>query len=216
MIASGIRTDLANFSPEFVEELVAHHTGGHLKTAPEHVNDNILRLMNKPPIANYEQFCDLYMETSRRLGKEQYLVPYLIAGFRLQLRTWFEVAEYLKMNIRPEQVQDFIPAPFQLATCAYTGIDPVSSEQVYVPKGLRERRFQTLSLLLYYNPAFYQRQISAQRLAAEDLIGNGEDALIPYPSKDAALRRSSRIKRLIRQSQKERVKKRSFEVDLLI
>ncbi|MDD3589395.1 MAG: YgiQ family radical SAM protein [Thermoguttaceae bacterium] len=214
LIASGIRTDLANFSPEFVEELAAHHTGGHLKTAPEHVNDNILRLMNKPPIANYEQFCDLYMETSRRLGKEQYLVPYLIAGFPgCTLRDMVEVAEYLKKNdIRPEQVQDFIPAPFQLATCAYyTGIDPVSSEQVYVPKGLRERRLQH-ALLLYYNPAFYHDVKSALKEAGrEDLIGNGEDALIPpYPSKDAALRRSSRIKRLIRQSQKEAREKEEF------
>ncbi|MBR4751070.1 MAG: YgiQ family radical SAM protein [Thermoguttaceae bacterium] len=214
LIASGIRTDLANFSPEFIEELAAYHTGGHLKTAPEHVDDRVLRLMNKPPIENYEQFCEQFTATSRKLGKEQYLVPYLIAGFPgCTIGDMVRVAEYLKKNgIRPEQVQDFIPAPFQLATCAYyTGIDPISGEQIYVPKGLRERRLQH-ALLLYYNPAFYHDVKSALKEARrEDLIGNDDAALIPpYPSKDEALRRSSRVKRHIRQNEKDAREKEEF------
>ncbi len=214
LIASGIRTDLAKYSPEFIEELAAYHTGGHLKTAPEHVNDNVLRLMNKPPIADYEQFCEQFAKASRKLGKEQYLVPYLIAGFPgCTLEDMVGVAEYLKKNnIRPEQVQDFIPAPFQLATCAYyTGVDPISGKEIYVPKGLRERRLQH-SLLLYYNPTFYHDVKSALKEARrEDLIGNDNDDLIPpYPPKGDALRRSSRVKRYIRQNEKEAREKEDF------
>ncbi|MBQ9873547.1 MAG: YgiQ family radical SAM protein [Thermoguttaceae bacterium] len=207
LIASGVRTDLANYSPEFVEELAAHHTGGHLKTAPEHVDDYVLRLMNKPPIADYERFCDLFLETSKRVGKEQYIVPYLIAGFPgCTIQSMVEVAVYLKKHgVRPEQVQDFIPAPFQLATCAYfTGIDPISGEKLYVPRGLRERALQR-ALLLYYNPAFYHDVKAALKTAGrEDLIGNDEDCLIsPYTTRESALRRTSRVKRFVRESERE-------------
>lgn len=207
LIASGIRTDLANFSPEFINDLAKYHTGGHLKTAPEHVDDYVLSLMNKPPIANYEHFCELFAEVSRKNGKEQYLVPYLIAGFPgCKLEAMVEVAEYLKKNdIRPEQVQDFIPAPFQLATCAYyTGIDPISEQPVYVPKGLRERRLQH-ALLLYYSSDYYHDVKSAlKEVHREDLIGHGENALIPpFPSKSVALRRTSRVRKYVRDEQRE-------------
>ena len=215
LIASGIRTDLANRSPEFVEELAAHHTGGHLKTAPEHVDDYVLRLMNKPPISDYENFCQLFIDASRRTGKEQYLVPYLISGFPgCTLESMVGVAEYLKQhNIRPEQVQDFIPAPFQLATCAYyTGIDPITDEEIYVPRGQKERALQR-ALLLYYNPAFYHEVKSALKQAGrEDLIGTGENCLIPpYTSRESALRRSSQVKRFVKQSERERMEREESE-----
>ena len=207
LIASGIRTDLAIFSPEFIKVLAAYHTGGHLKTAPEHVDDDVLKLMNKPSIENYENFCEQFIRTSRELGKEQYLVPYLIAGFPgCTLQSMVEVAEYLKKNdIRPEQVQDFIPAPFQIATCAYyTGVDPITEDSVYVPRGMRERRLQH-ALLLYYNLSLYHDVKSALKEAGrEDLIGDGENALIPsHPPKSLSLRQGSRIKRLIRQDERD-------------
>ena len=206
LIASGIRTDLAVFSHEFIVELATYHTGGHLKTAPEHVDNNVLHLMNKPPIENYERFCDQFLKVSHDLGKEQYLVPYFIAGFPgCTLQSMVEVAEYLKRhNIRPEQVQDFIPAPFQLATCTYyTGIDPLTGKQVYVPRGLRERRLQH-ALLLYYNPAFYHDVKTALKEAnREDLIGSNDNCLIkPYPAKFQSIRQTSRIKRLLRQDER--------------
>ncbi len=211
-IASGVRTDLAVLCPSFVAELAAHHTGGHLKTAPEHVDNNVLRLMNKPPIENHEEFCNLFEEESRKAGKEQYTVPYLISGFPgSTIKSMVDVAVYLKKHdLRPEQVQDFIPAPFQLATCTYyTGIDPVTEEQVYVPKRLRERRLQR-ALLLYYNPAFYRDVKSALKEAGrEDLIGNGPDCLIPpYLPKPYTMGRSSRIKYLKRRTERENEAKR--------
>ncbi len=214
LIASGIRTDLAVFSPDFIKVLAEYHTGGHLKTAPEHVDDEVLRMMNKPNIANYEQFCGQFTEASHELGKEQYLVPYLIAGFPgCTLESMVGVAEYLKRHdIRPEQVQDFIPAPFQLATCAYyTGIDPITEKPIYVPRGLRERRLQR-ALLFYYNPDFYHDVKSALKEAhREDLIGTSEDSLIPpYVSKSQALRRTSRVKKYIRDEKQDAIRKEEW------
>ncbi len=210
-IASGIRTDLAIFAPEFVRALAEYHTGGHLKTAPEHVDDEVLKLMNKPSIENYEEFCELFQRESRAAGKEQYCIPYLISSFPgCTLASMVDVAVYLKKHdVRPEQVQDFIPAPFQLATCAYyTGIDPISQEEVYVPKSLRERRLQH-ALLFYYNPEFYYDVKQALKDAKrEDLIGTGPDSLIPpYIDKDPLRLRSSQIKRFKKQSRQDNLEK---------
>lgn len=219
LIASGIRTDLALFSPEFIKDLAEFHTGGHLKTAPEHVDDEVLRLMNKPPIKNYERFCNIFSEASHKLGKEQYLVPYLIAGFPgCTLSTMVQVAEYLKKhNIRPEQVQDFIPTPFSLATCAYyTGIDPISENPIYVPRGLRERRLQH-ALLFYYKADFYHDVKSALKEAdREDLIGTDENSLIPpYPAKLQSLRRTSRVKKYIRDEKREAKRKEEWRAQFI-
>ena len=208
LVASGIRTDLAVLSIPFIGELAAFHTGGRLKTAPEHVDNDVLRLMNKPPIENHEEFCEIFKEESRKVGKEQYTVPYLISGFPgSTIKSMVDVAIYLKEHdIRPEQVQDFIPAPFQLATCAYyTGIDPVTEESVYVPKTLHERRLQH-ALLFYYNPAFYNDVKSALKEAdREDLIGSGPECLIPsYLPKTYTMRQSSRVKFLKRQAEKDK------------
>ena len=207
LIASGIRTDLAIFSLPFISELAEHHTGGHLKTAPEHVDNNVLRLMNKPPIENYEEFCEVFERESEKAGKEQYCIPYLISGFPgCTLKSMVEVAVYLKEHdVRPEQVQDFIPAPFQPATCAYyTGIDPLTNEEVYVPKTLRERRLQR-ALLFYYNSDFYYDVKSAlQEAGRTDLIGDREDSLIPRHIEQSATRlRSSKVARKKRAADRE-------------
>ncbi len=218
LVASGIRTDLAVLSIPFIGELAAYHTGGHLKTAPEHVDNDVLRKMNKPPIENHEEFCRLFEEESLKAGKEQYTVPYLISSFPgSTIKSMVDVALYLKeRNIQPEQVQDFIPAPFQLATCAYyTGIDPITEEEVHVPKSLHERRLQR-ALLFYYNPAFYEDVKSALKEAGrEDLIGTDPTCLIPpYLPKSFTLRRASRTKFLKRQTEKEKEAKERRRIEL--
>ncbi|MDO4585860.1 MAG: YgiQ family radical SAM protein, partial [Planctomycetia bacterium] len=210
-IASGVRTDLALESPDYIEELIKYHIGGHLKTAPEHVDPEVLTLMQKPPIEKYEEFCNLFADLTEKNGKEQYLVPYLIAGLPgSDYSSMIQVAEYLKENnIRPEQVQDFIPAPFELATCIYwTGINPMTGEEVYVPRGLRERRLQH-ALLMYYDINYYHDVKSALKEAnREDLIGNGPECLIPpYPPKAMNLRQTSRVKRLQRKTEHEKIAK---------
>jgi len=210
-IASGVRTDLALCDERYVQELVEHHTGGHLSAAPEHTNPVVLELMNKPPIEQYDQFCSLFASISEKLGKEQYVVPYLMAGFPgTTLAMTIEVAVYLKRNgIRSEQVQEFVPGPFELATCMYyTGLNPITGQPVYVPTRLRERRLQK-ALLMYDDPNSYHDIKSALKEAQrEDLIGTDADCLIaPYPPKSLSMRRSSRVKRLEKQNEEGKKQK---------
>jgi uncharacterized radical SAM protein YgiQ len=208
LVASGVRTDLALLDKRYIKELVEHHIGGHLKTAPEHTDTTVLKLMNKPTLENYDQFCSIFETISADAGKKQFLVPYLMAGFPgTTLKMMVETAVYLKKHgIRSEQVQEFIPGPFELATSIYyTGINPQDGQPVYVPKKFRERRFQK-ALLMYDDPNNYHDIKSALREAGrEDLIGNSPDCLIPpYPTKSLSLRRSSKVKRLQKQNEQDK------------
>jgi hypothetical protein len=210
-IASGVRTDLALCDERYIRELVEHHTGGQLSTAPEHTDPAVLELMNKPGIEQYDQFCSLFASVSEKLGKEQYIVPYLMAGFPgTTLAMTVAAAVYLKQNgIRSEQVQEFVPGPFELATCMYyTKLNPITGQPVYVPSRLRERRLQK-ALLMYDDPNSYHDIKSAlKETGREDLIGTGEHCLIaPYPPKSLAIRRSSRVKRLEKQNEQGKKQK---------
>ncbi|MBW2389945.1 MAG: YgiQ family radical SAM protein, partial [Deltaproteobacteria bacterium] len=141
-VASGIRMDLARNAPEYLEELVKHHVGGHLKVAPEHTSDRVLSLMKKPPQRTFEEFADRFQRASKKAGKDQFLVPYFIASHPGSgLSEMVELALFLKRNdYRPRQVQDFIPAPMDIATCMYhTGIDPESMKRVSVAKKDKQR-----------------------------------------------------------------------------
>ncbi|MGL6194088.1 MAG: YgiQ family radical SAM protein, partial [Thermoguttaceae bacterium] len=217
-IASGVRTDLAQFDPLYLEELILHHVGGFLKTAPEHTEPHVLRLMNKPPIENYVEFCELFAEKSSECGKDQFLVPYMIAGLPgSDLKSMVRVAVFLHQNgIRPQQVQEFIPGPFELASSMYyTGVDPFTMNTVYSAHGLRERRLQK-ALLMYYDPEYYHdvktALIEANR---SDLIGTDPECLIPpYPSKMSALKQSSRIKRLSRKDMLEKQQKALYREEM--
>jgi len=199
-IASGVRTDLALCDERYVQELVEHHTGGLLKTAPEHTAPEVLELMNKPGIEHHDRFCSLFAGVSQKLGKEQYIVPYLMAGFPgTTLAMTIEAAVYLKRNgLRSEQVQEFVPGPFELATCMYyTGLNPITGQPVYVPFRHRERRQQKALLMVDDPNSYHDIKSALQEVGREDLIGTGEDCLIPpYPPKSLSMRRSSRVKRL--------------------
>ena len=127
--------DLAQQSPEYMDELATHHVGGHLKVAPEHTDPHVLELMKKPDTDNFEGFAEAFQKASEKAGKKQFLVPYFIATHPgSDLNAMIDLAVFLKRNgYRPDQVQDFIPAPFDIATCMYyTGIDPFTGEEVYV------------------------------------------------------------------------------------
>ncbi|MCL2622759.1 MAG: YgiQ family radical SAM protein, partial [Planctomycetaceae bacterium] len=213
-IASGVRTDLAQLSPDYVEELIRHHVGGHLKTAPEHTDERVLEKMRKPDIANYDGFVELFESLCAKHGKDRYLVPYLIAGLPgSSIPSMIRVAEYLhKHGIRPEQVQDFLPGPFELATAMYfTGRDPMTDQQLHVARGMRERRIQH-SLLQYYKPENYHDVKMALRdYGRQELIGYGSECLIPpYPPKEQALKHRSRVKRLERKTNLEKAQRAEF------
>jgi uncharacterized radical SAM protein YgiQ len=181
-IASGVRYDLAELSPEYVSELAAHHVGGQLSVAPEHVSPRVLEKMKKPGIESYERFQNMFACASKEAGKEQYDIPYFISGHPgSTLSDMVELALWLKKNgKRPRQVQDFIPTPMSMAACMYwTGIDPLTLTPVYTATGLREKKLQK-ALLLYWNPDQWDLAREALREAGrEDLIGRGPDALVP-------------------------------------
>jgi uncharacterized radical SAM protein YgiQ len=191
LVASGVRMDLAQLSPEYLEELAAHHVGGHLKVAPEHTDPDVLKRMKKPEINDYQSFDQAFRAASNRAGKTQYTVPYFIASHPgCDLDAMIDLALFLKRNgYRPDQVQDFIPAPFDIATCMYyTGIDPFTGEEVYTARNLRDRKLQR-ALLQFFKPENYFEVRKALLEAGRGkLIGSGCDALIPANPPKAALK----------------------------
>lgn len=167
LVASGIRMDLALCSEEYIAEMARFHTGGQLKVAPEHCSKTVLDMMKKPGISSFTGFAEKFKRESGKAGKEQYLVPYFISGHPGSgLREMTELALFLKKNgYRPLQVNDFIPAPMELATAVYyTGMDPFTMKPVHVPKGESERRMQR-ALLQYFKPENRQTVIKALKLA---------------------------------------------------
>jgi len=196
-VASGIRTDLARRSTAYLSHLVRYHVGGHLKVAPEHTHPDVLWLMKKPPIEDFQAFARRFARVSRAAGKQQYLVPYFIAGHPgSDLAAMIDVACYLKRTgMRPEQVQDFIPGPFDVATCIYhTGLDPATGREVYVARGARRRRLQR-ALLQFFKPENYGDVREALLEAGRaDLIGGGPQCLIPArpPNRPAKPARKTR------------------------
>jgi len=181
-VASGIRHDLALRSPAFIRELAAHHTGGQLSIAPEHVNPAVLALMRKPGADLWERFEEAFVRESDRAGKQQFVVPYFIVGHPgSTLRDTIELALWLKRrSLRPRQVQEFIPTPMTLATAMYhTGLDPMSMKPVSVVRDLREKRMMK-ALLLYWEPEQWPLAREALlRAGRRDLIGRGPDCLVP-------------------------------------
>ncbi len=195
LVASGIRMDLARRSREYMRELVEHHVGGHLKVAPEHTDPEVLDLMKKPGVDDFEKFGHEFEKASRRAGKKQFLVPYFIASHPgSSLDSMIELALFLKRNhYQPDQVQDFIPSPFDIAACMYhTGIDPMSGKPVYIAKHLRDRRLQR-ALLQFFKPEnYFEVRRALEKAGRHDLIGSGCDCLIPERAPKEALHRRRR------------------------
>jgi uncharacterized radical SAM protein YgiQ len=195
-VASGVRMDLANRSPEYLRELSAHHVSGHLKVAPEHVSKRVLKAMKKPAQESFEEFAEQFDKASEAAGKEQYLVPYFIAGHPgSALEDMIELAVFLKgAGYRPRQVQDFIPAPMDLATSVYwTGLDPHTLQPAPVAKKLKDRRMQR-ALMQFFKPENWFMVSDALKAADRmDLIGNGPQCLIKStPPREAVDARAAR------------------------
>lgn len=182
-VRSGIRYDymLADKSDEFFKELCANHVSGQLKVAPEHISDNVLKYMGKPGREVFEKFTDEYFKICSSAGKEQYLVCYLMSSHPgSTLDDAIKLALYLKkMNMRPQQVQDFYPTPGTLSTAMfYTGLDPRTMKKVYVAKTKEEKAMQR-ALLQFTRPENYELVRKALiKAGREDLIGSGKDCLI--------------------------------------
>ncbi len=187
LIASGLRYDLAVQTPEYVKELVTHHVGGYLKIAPEHTEDAPLSKMMKPGMGTYDEFKKLFDKFSKEAGKEQYLIPYFIAGHPGTTdNDMVNLALWLKRNrFRADQVQNFYPSPMAAATAMYySGKNPLKridrhSEIVNVPKGARQRRLHK-AFLRYHDPDNWPMLRQAlKKMGRKDLIGNGSKHLVP-------------------------------------
>jgi uncharacterized radical SAM protein YgiQ len=182
MIASGVRMDLAVLDQGYIDDLAAHHVGGHLKVAPEHVDADTLYLMKKPGIDIYLDFEKRFRAASEKAGKEQYLVPYFVSSHPgCTMDSAIGLGEFLKeRNQRPQQVQDFIPTPGTPATCMWwTGIEPHAMSEVFVEKKMRNKRKQK-ALMQYWLPDNAPLVREALRESGrEDLIGSGHRALVP-------------------------------------
>ena len=183
-IRSGIRYDymLAGEDDGFLKELVAHHVSGQLKVAPEHCSDHVLDCMGKPHIDVYRKFASMFYEETKRIGKKQYLVPYLMSSHPgSTLRDAVELSIFLKEHgMHPEQVQDFYPTPGTVSTCMfYTGMNPYTMEPVFVPRTKEEKAMQR-ALLQYFLPQNHRLVVKGLKMAGRtDLIGTGPGCLVP-------------------------------------
>lgn len=183
-VRSGVRFDyaLADKDDTFIRELCKYHISGQLRVAPEHVSDNVLKLMGKPGNSVYEKFVDKCEAINRQLGKEQYLVPYLMSSHPgSTLKDAITLAEYIRdIGYMPEQVQDFYPTPSTISTCMYyTGVDPRNMKPVYVARNPHEKAMQR-ALIQYRNPENYDLVKEALlKEHRQDLIGFDKKCLIP-------------------------------------
>ena len=182
-IRSGIRFDylLADKDDTFFRELVNYHISGQLKVAPEHISDAVLTRMGKPENAVYERFRKKYKKLNDELGKNQFLVPYLMSSHPgSTLKEAVELAEYLRdLGYMPEQVQDFYPTPSTVSTVMYyTGIDPRDGRPVYICRNPHDKAMQR-ALIQYRNPKNYDLVLEALTKAGRtDLIGFDKKCLI--------------------------------------
>lgn len=183
-VRSGIRFDYvcADKSKDFLKELCKYHISGQLRVAPEHVSDEVLKLMGKPENSIYNRFLDDYGRVNKLTGKEQYAVPYLMSSHPgSTLKSAIELAEYIRdLGYIPEQVQDFYPTPSTASTCMYyTGVNPVDMKAVYVPKDHKEKAMQR-ALIQFRKPENYELVKKALLIChREDLIGYTKECLIP-------------------------------------
>ena len=182
-IRSGIRFDymLCDKDNTFLRELCEYHVSGQLKVAPEHISDPVLEKMGKPSVDVYNRFVKAYKDMNAKLGKKQYLVPYLMSSHPgSTLKEAVELAEFLRdLGYMPEQVQDFYPTPSTISTCMYyTGVDPRTMQPVYVAVNPHEKAMQR-ALIQYRNPKNYDLVYEALVKAGRtDLIGFDRKCLI--------------------------------------
>lgn len=182
-IRSGIRFDylLCDKNEDFFKELVKHHVSGQLKVAPEHCSASVLDKMGKPHIEAYVKFAKRYFELSKSVGKEQYIVPYLMSSHPgCTLKDAIELALFIKQQkLHPEQVQDFYPTPGTISTAMFcTELDPYTLEKVYVAKNPQDKAMQR-ALMRYFDPKNQQLVEKALIMAhRQDLIGTDPKCLI--------------------------------------
>ncbi|MBO5372053.1 MAG: YgiQ family radical SAM protein, partial [Lachnospiraceae bacterium] len=206
-IRSGIRYDYLIYDKDqtFLQELCEHHVSGQLKVAPEHISNVVLQKLGKPSVEVYKRFVDAYKKMNEKLGKKQYLVPYLMSSHPgSTLKEAIELAEFLRdLGYMPEQVQDFYPTPSTISTCMYyTGLDPRTMEPVYVAVNPHEKAMQR-ALIQYRNPKNYE-------LVKEALLKAGREDLIGYDKKCLIRPRNGEFSKAKKTQEKQHTKKKTI------
>ncbi|MBP3239951.1 MAG: YgiQ family radical SAM protein [Oribacterium sp.] len=182
-VRSGFRFDylMADSNKEFLREICKYHVSGQMRVAPEHVSDNVLKEMGKPGVSVYNSFVKEFEKINKEMGLNQYIVPYLMSSHPgSRLKDAITLAEYIRdMGYIPDQVQDFYPTPGTVSTAMYyTGLNPLTMEEVYVPKNPHEKAMQR-ALIQYRRPENYDLVKEALiKEHREDLIGFGPECLI--------------------------------------
>lgn len=182
-IRSGLRFDyiLQDKNNDFFEELIKNHISGQLKLAPEHCSSAVLDKMGKPHIEAYKDFSQRYFKFTKKIGKEQYIIPYLMSSHPgSTLYDAVELAVFIKQqHLHPEQVQDFYPTPGTISTAMYyTEIDPYTMQSVYVAKQSKEKAMQR-ALMQYYLPENRKTVIEAlKKTGRTGLIGSDKSCLV--------------------------------------
>ena len=195
-VRSGLRYDyiMADKDDTFFKELCEYHVSGQLKVAPEHVSENVLYYMGKPGGGVYKKFAEKFYDINRQLGKEQYLVPYLMSSHPgSTLKDAVELSLFLRDNgLNPLQVQDFYPTPGTISTAMfYTELDPRTLKPLYVAKTAEEKAMQR-ALLQYKNPENRRLVIKALKMCKrEDLIGFGKNCLVRPERADSSYNKQS-------------------------
>lgn len=183
-VRSGFRFDylMADKNREFLRELCRYHVSGQLRVAPEHISDNVLKEMGKPPVRVYNAFVDEFNKINEQLGLHQFVVPYLMSSHPgSTMKDAIALAEYIrKMGYMPEQVQDFYPTPGTVSTTMYyTGLDPLTMKPVYVERDPHRKAMQR-ALIQFRDPKNYELVKEALlEEHREDLIGFEKTCLIP-------------------------------------
>ena len=170
-LGSGVRFDLALGHPDYIKALAKNYTSGLLKLAPEHKDEKTLKVMNKPSFMKYQEFGKQFGAASKRAGKKQFIVPYMIAGHPgTDMKAAVDLAIYLKKNnIKLKQISEFTPTPMTESTLAYVTGKTLDGMNIHVPKG-REIRLQK-ALMQWYDPNNKKLIIEALKLASRmDLV----------------------------------------------
>ena len=143
-LSSGLRLDIALYQKKLMQTIIKKHVSGHLKVAPEHLDDSVLKLMRKNPAKDFFTFLKLFEETTKKHQKEQYIIPYFISNFPgCSNEASKAIDNFLsKSNWSLQQVQDFIPLPMTIASAMYYENMDYNNKPIKVNKGLKERRFQ--------------------------------------------------------------------------
>lgn len=135
-IRSGVRYDIA--TPEYIREIAKHHISGKLKIAPEHVNKEVLELMNKNK-GNLDKF----IEEFNKIGCGELSFYFMTGHPGSSMNEAKELAERLKTLRNAESVQIFTPTPMTVSTCMYyTGLNPKTKQPIYVPYSFKEKKEQ--------------------------------------------------------------------------